>query len=424
MFRRLPALLASVLSLALGASAQSTIAGYFLDPAPGGGAFTPTATLSDGNQVAFDGQRVTLNDPLGNELQELALLAGTGYASFARVDPTETFAVVGESLNGGLYVVSLAGGATLLANLMFNFDASFLDEDTLYVSAFADGVGENDIFRVELSPVSLTKVADLPGASGPLAVGTGGELFYGTSDFPLPPGGSKILRFSSAQLFSGTVLGEGDATVVGAGFLGASSLAYDHGRGDLYLAASDFSSGLNHVYRVLGGPMASDLLVEGSPFGFLGGLELLAAEDARAQLRPYQPGSGPRLRVAGLSGRHDLASLRPTIFLTGPGAGGAGPFDLNVADGAPDGLAYTLVSASASAPPVELAVWLANQGLNLFLALDPFTLDFDPLPFALDGDGLGAKTYANPGLGGSVALQVLVLRPGGSIAGTTDAQVL
>lgn len=423
MFRRLPALLASAL-LAAHASAQSVPPGHVLEPAPGGGAFTPTATLSDGNQVAFDGQRVTLHDPFGNELQELALLTGTGYASFTRVDPTETFAVVGESLNGGLYTVSLAGGATPLVDLTFNFDASFLDEDTLYVSAFADALGGNDIYRVELSPVSVTKVADLPGASGPLVVGTAGELFYGTSDFPLPPGGSQVLRFSSAQLFSGTVLGEADATVIGSGFLGASSLAYDHDRGDLYFAASDFGSGSNVVYRVLGGPLASDLLVEGSPFGFLGGLELLAAEDARAQLRPFQPSSGPRLRVAGLAGRHDLRSLRPTIFLTGPGAGGAGRFDLNVADGAPGGVAYTLVSASASAPPVEIAVWLANQELNLFLGLDPFTLDFDPLPFALDGDGLGAKAYANPGLGGSVALQVLVLRPGGAIAGTTDAQVL
>ena len=61
------------------------------------------ATLSNGNFVAFDGVRVTLHSESGSLIFTLATLTDTDFPSFVRVDPTETFVVVGESLNGGLY---------------------------------------------------------------------------------------------------------------------------------------------------------------------------------------------------------------------------------------------------------------------------------------------------------------------------------
>jgi hypothetical protein len=100
---------------------------------------------------------------------------------------------------------------------------------------------------------------------------------------------------------------------------------------------------------------------------------------------------------------------------------GPGAFEVNVGDGAAGGLAFTLYGPADVVPVQELAVFLPNQGLNVFLGLDPFSLLFDEAPFPLDGDGAGSKGYVNPGgLNGELALQILVLRAGGTIAGTSD----
>ena len=205
------------------------------------------------------------------------------------------------------------------------------------------------------------------------------------------------------------------------GFAGAASLARDPANGDLYLAASDFVSGLNEVRRVEGDASVSPLVVAGEPFDFLSNLELLPDVDPRALLRPWQPDGGSRLRYSGLAARHEVRALRPQAFVDGPGASGPGPFTIHLADAPALGSAYVLYGPSASVPPTELALLLPAQGLSVFLGLDPGELLFDALPLALDGSGAGARVYTNPGgLNGTVSLQLLALRADGTIAGTSD----
>ena len=414
------ALLAASTSLA----ADTTPSGWLLNPI----ASSPNvvATLSTGEFVAFDGTTIGLYDDAGGLVQVLGTLTNTDFASFVRIDPTETFVVVGESLNGGIYRAELDGsGSSFIASLTFNYDAVFADGTTLYVSAANDtNPADNEVYRLHLSSGVSEQVAALDGASGPVALDASGNLYYGTAVFPVPATGAEVLRFGAAQLAGGTVLTNADATLVGDGFPGASSLAYDAVLDDLYLAASDFVTGVNGVYLVEGNASASPLLLDGTPGEFLFNLEFLPGTDPDRVFRAYQPDGGGELRYSNFGGRSSIATLRPQAFLSGPGLVGPGDLDVNVADAPANGLAYTLYGPQLLVPGTEAPVFLGNQGLNVFLGLDLFTLEADVVPFSLDGSGTGAKTYTNPGgLQGTLAIQVLVLDDMGSIANTSDVLV-
>ncbi|MDP6368410.1 MAG: hypothetical protein QF615_02295, partial [Planctomycetota bacterium] len=208
-------------------------------PAPAYGA--SYATLSDGRIVTFDGASFDLFAADGTLLQNLGTLPAAVWASFVEIDPSETYALIGESQSGDVFSVDLSGaGVTTVANLPYNFDAVFdTDPHFALISAAICGWGcGNDIVRLEVATGTVTPLAQIAGPSGPLALNALGELYYGTQDpaYPAPPASTDIIYWTAAQLASGAPLDETNATLLAAGFDGASALAVDPASQNLFVA--------------------------------------------------------------------------------------------------------------------------------------------------------------------------------------------
>ena len=103
------AALFSFLSLSPTGSAQDLIAEGFAQTGsqPNPVAFSQYATLSTGDRVVFDGLAIELYDGNGQLLANLGTLPTFVYASFVELDPTESYALVGESSNGDIFKVPL-----------------------------------------------------------------------------------------------------------------------------------------------------------------------------------------------------------------------------------------------------------------------------------------------------------------------------
>ena len=296
--------------------------GFALDPVavapptlPGGpfGAtvFGAARTLSNGDVVTFDGQTILRLASDGTPLATLGVLPAIAFTGCFAIDPAETLAVVGESSTGEVYRVPLDGsGMTLLTNLTFNYDAVFEDADTVLISA-ATGVSGNDLVRVDVNTGATTCVALVPSFSGPLAVDPAGGLYYGLQTSP-----AQVIHWTAGQLDGGACLSELDATVVGDGFAGSTSMAVDPTHGDLYMSVNDFSTGSNRIVRVEGDASVSPVLVEGTtPFHSLSGLQFETGVDG-AVFFPYQPAFGGALRYT----QRRLRGLQRALRAAAPAA--------------------------------------------------------------------------------------------------------
>ena len=199
-------------------------------PYPGG---MVTATLGNGDVLSWDGVKVLRSAPSGALLQTLATFAVPVYPSFVAVAPGESYAVIGESSLGDLFRVNLAGGgAALLTNLFFNFDAKFEPGGQLVVSAATQGWSTgNNLVRVDPVSGAETPIVHVDGPSGPLAFDPAGNLFYATQSplFPAPPGSTDVLFWSASLLDGTTVRTEDDALTLGFDFDGGSSLVTARG---------------------------------------------------------------------------------------------------------------------------------------------------------------------------------------------------
>ncbi|MCB9916522.1 MAG: hypothetical protein H6828_15460 [Planctomycetes bacterium] len=260
-------------------------------------AFSSHATLSTGDLVVFDGFTVDLYDANGVFAVNLATLPGFVFNSFVCVDPGETYAICGESLNGDLFRVALDGtGYTTLCTLPLNYDAAFEDAGHLLVSAVTcTGNCGNDVVRVDVGTGAWSVVANVPGASGPLDVAPNGDVYYATIDnaFPATPGYTSVLRWSAAQVSGGAQLSELDASVVAAGFDGAASLCVEPKFGYVFLAESIFG-GTSRVLELdpQGGGVI-DVVVESS--NWLNQLEI-GDRGGNGHFHAYQPDTGTYLR--------------------------------------------------------------------------------------------------------------------------------
>src|SRR5262249_25233526 len=152
--------------------------------------------------------------------------------------------IAGESSYGRLFRVDLAAGQlSLVAQMPYNFDAVFEDANHLLISAATCGYNcGNDILRVDVTSGAQTLVAQVPGASGPLARSSNGDLYYAvqSSQSPPPPGSIRIVRWGASQLASGTVLTLMNAQNVASGFDGVAALAFEDRLGHLLVAESRF----------------------------------------------------------------------------------------------------------------------------------------------------------------------------------------
>lgn len=384
-------------------------------PYPGG---SLTATLADGDVLAFDGATLDRYDVSGTYEATLTTFSPAVWTGLLAVDPGETYALVGESTTGAIYRVDLTlGGRVLLATLANNYDADFEDPSHAVISAAACGFGcGNELHRLDTTTGVTTLLVTVLGSSGPVAVESDGDLLYGiVSDaFPPPAGASSVLRWDAAVLTGNPVLTETEATIVGAGYEAVGSLAIDPVDGRVYVTENDFNTGLNRIREVNGPAAGAPVLIEGTSWNWITNLEFRGG-DGVALFRPYQPEAGGQLLYTTtdfvlLAERNELRPERPYLTLAGAGTTGSGDVDFTLHAGVPGGMGWIYYGPSSLYSPTELPLWLNGGGHFLFVGLDLGTLRADSGLFLLDGEGSGGTTLDHDGtLLGQVAFQALVL---------------
>lgn len=395
-----------------------------------------TLTLANGDVITYDGVTVDRYDAAGNLIANLATFSPSVFTGAFAVDPTGTFAIVGESSTGDIFRVDLSvGGLSLLANLNFNFDADFAPDGSVVVSAAVGGFGVgNDLVRLDPVTGATTFLAHVAGPSGPVEFDTFGNLYYATiaAGFPSPPASTDILIFMAADLATadcsvpGKCLDETNAVPFATGYDGASDLALDPQTGGLYLAENNFGTGSSRIWPVTGGPVGgTSPLIEETTFNWTTNLEAFGGSTA-ATLQAFQPSSDARLLYNTTDffsswERVEVTAKRASLAISGAGLTGPGQVDLDVTAGPPGGgVLYffgptALVGASETAYAVGLAV-------PLFTALDLSSLNAFGGVLSLDGTGSSSFSFSNPGgLEGLVSIQGLLLDPTfGLTLGTTN----
>ena len=411
--------LAFAMALSPTAAAQDVIGGGFAQTAsqPVPAAFASYATLSTGERVVFDGISIDLYDAGGGFLLNLATLPGFVFNSFVLPDPTETFALVGESSNGVIYKVALDGSNfSALATLVYNFDAVFEDAGTAIVSAATCGTGcGNDIFRLDVNTGVTTLVANVPGASGPVAMDGNGDLYYGTASalFPAPPGSSDLIYWTATELQGGLPLGVTDATVFHGGLDAATSLAIDPVFGNVFLVESIWG-GTSRILEFDGSSGNEiDVVVESQ--SWLSTIELETGADV-GHFHAYQPADGVYLHYNN-SSIVTVRPQRPTATLTQTGSVAT----LQISGAEPNGAMLLLHANQANfnhdAFSYQLSFdFLFHTGVHISqVRRTPFLLP-------VDANGDGMFQYFDPGnLAGTKAFQVLITDVNGQFIGSSDA---
>jgi hypothetical protein len=403
MYQLVPAVLGTALVL----SAQQIREGYAsrVDALPA--ADGNVLVLPNGGVVSFDGSDLWHRPP-GQPATSLLHFASPVFGSFT-IDAGGGDVLFGENLTGGLWRVPLQGPAPTapLASLALNYDAVLFAPQRAIVSAKTSGFGgpDNDVVAIDLQTGATQLLAQLPGASGPLAVDDAGHLYYATASnaFPAPPGQTSVLRFRravvDAALAANHVLGAGDGELVIAGLDSASDLAFD-GDGDLlFVDWFDFlNPRIGEIDDAAGAAARrSDLIgYAGAPFS-AGGLQFLPAA-AGAAFEPFQPAGGTLVvheaSFGSLSQLRFVHARRATLAASTPSPIAAGPFALVAAHGPAHGAGIVLLAfppfASESpfvVPGFEQALWLSP---TLLPALASHVVAFD-------GSGAAALPMLNPG---------------------------
>ena len=423
-------LLAAALLGGTPALAQSTPQpGYAvddIDPAPFGAAL---CSLADGGYLTFDGLDLARYDAGGTQVASLGSLNAFGFPSFIRVDPTETYAVFGESSTNWVRRIDLS---TLviedIVQLNFNYSAEFgVAADEIWISAALGGFGGgNDIVRLDLVTGIATEVAHVAGPSGPMAFAPNGDLYYGTqtSAWPPPPDTQSVIRWDAAELASGTLLTELDADVVISQLDGSSGLAYDPVQDALFVVDSDPTGGNENVVQryTSSGTLLDSVMT--NP-GFLSTIEIVEGSGPMV-FAPYQPdGTAVRLSVTdynfSFTERVALAPARPEIAFTGPTSAVAGPATVEVTGGPANGSVVWMWTRPNYLPSGGEWVGDLGWGVPTFYMADPLFLLRQSLPFALDGTGEASLSYNQPAnyFAGAV-FQARIYDANGSPVGTSS----
>jgi hypothetical protein len=425
----------SALFVALVAQAPSAAArdtprdGFALASLPYPGQAT-VATLSNGDVIAFDGTNVARYDANGFFVQNLATFGGFAFGSFLLVDPTESFAILGESSTHDIHKIDLAsGGLNPIANLVFNYDAAFETPTSVIISAASGGFGaDNEVWRLDTNTGTTTLLATIVGPSGPVAVDASGDLYYATvgTSFPAPAGSSDVLRFAAGDLTGAPVLDASDATVFGAGFDGAGDLICDTATGRVYLAENDFGDGSNVVFQVGPTRALSLEIVNGAVFNAIGGLEFTAGT-APAAFAPFQPAFGGTLRYTttdffSIFERTQVQPARPDVNLVGPGVIGPGVFSVQLSGAPANGAAVFVFGVQSLYSPVELPYLFA--GAPIFSGIDVGSAIIGPI-VGTSASGTAQLNYTNDGtLGGTAVVQAICIDPLLGIVGSSSTASL
>lgn len=412
------------------ANAQSVEPGFTdtaLPFAPAIGAVS--ATLSTGSTLSFDGVAFERYSIGGVLQQTYGTLPGFTFASFLKVDTSETFAIAGESSNGELFRIDLvAGTATPLTTLPFNYDAAIASTGTVYVSAAAGAPGVNQIYAVDSTTGASTFLAEVPGFSGPIAVRSNGDVLIGVTD-----GVNRILSFAAADLAAvtpGAELGESDATLLSSGWTGLSWMIADQESNEVFIADSDFVNFVDPaaIHRMRGDKGTSPVVATAAPGAFYGGLEIVSSSSNPEVFREFQPETGGLLRYQvtdffSFVLRSEIEPVRPTAMLSGPGVGGDGLVDYTVSGAMPNAVYWLFFGPSSLAPSTEVPLVFGGDLPTFFWGIDVGSQRYLPFLLPTDASGSGTFSFVNAGgaLNGLIAFQSPIGDMFGNLLGSANA---
>ncbi|MHC4375677.1 MAG: hypothetical protein ACYS26_03660 [Planctomycetota bacterium] len=406
------ALVLSGFALAPEANAQGAQPGWNDTAINEAAAFTGRATLSDGRIVSFDGQIVNLVSADGVTTTQLHDFGTFSFSGILVPSLDETFAIVGESSNGDVFIVDLvAGGATFLANIPFNFSAVWEDANNLVISAGAPTFTDNNVIRLDVTTGTQTLLAMVPGPSGPIGIDSLGNVYLALipSGFPAPPAMTDIVVFPAPALTGSPLLSEFDGQPVGLGFDGASSLIVDD-LGLVYLCENNFGAGTNRIWAVNGSAVNSELLYEG-PSGDWVTFDRFDAGTGPGIFAGYQPAISGRILCertdfGTFDERFDLTPQRPEMTAVTSVVGTGVGFTLDVTDGRPNSPVILAYAATPAPGTPEIAA--IPSALPLLTAFDLNTLQVFPFPLLLDGNGEFSVSFATGSITG-ISFQGLML---------------
>ncbi|MBL8860181.1 MAG: hypothetical protein JNL28_16845 [Planctomycetes bacterium] len=400
-------------------------AGYGVDATQTLPAITTLAaydTLSNGNRVVYDGSQIWIETDAGAVVQVLGNPNPNSFASFIEVDPTETFALLGENNMGNIYKVSLTtGNPTLLATLAYNFDLVYESSTSALVSAAATSFAFNDIYRLDITTGATTLIATAQGPSGPLALSPAGDLYYATQSgtFPTPPGSTDIIRWTAGQITNGPFpLPQSRATVFTPGLDGGASMVFDTAFGNLFVSESVYggTSAVVEIDRT--GAIVGDAVTS---LDTLGRIEIVdtAGDGACAAFQPA--GRALKYRTTDfISFSSKVTTLSPRRPILTSVQNGDNTMTCTLTGGAPNSSAFVISGTVAMYNPSELSYDLAT---HLFWTGMPFNnIRRAGIQFATDATGTGSFTFSNPPSSqGLFVIQALVRNSLGVYRGTSTA---
>lgn len=398
----------------------ATAPGYAIQASVPCAGYAVRARLADGSQVVFDG--IDVVRVRGSSTTTLLHLASFAFPSFLSIDPTGTLACIGESTNDDIYAVPLDGSTPRwLANVHLNFDAAFEDAQTLLVSAGQCGFNCNtSILSIDLGTGAQTTIANIPGASGSLAIAPNGDLVYAqqTWHFPAPAASIRLLRWPAAFVASGSTLTDTNATVFVSALDGVGDIAFDATTDLCIVAESRFPGESELVAFRADGSRAAVLL---RTRRWISNVQVIdVAGDAT--LYPYQPNGAAIECIASdfAFGAQDLAlklaPKRPIATVLGGSS-----TTLEIADAAPAGTFRVYAVPIASWSPTETM----QPGFSFPCFSGAPLAVLTPISgvFALDNLGHGQARIPALGVPHGHMLQALVTDAQGHWVATSNAVV-
>lgn len=386
--------------------------------------------LANNQRVWFDGSDLWLAGP-GQPQRSLLRFAVPVFGSMT-LEVAPGLLLFGESSTQGLWLVPLQGPAPVqpIAQVQFNYDAALWAPNEVLISAKTSGFGgpDNDIFHVDITSGNTRLLAQIPGASGPLAVAANGDVYYATASllFPSPPGTVQVLRFPQTlvqtALANQQVLGLAQAQVVWSGLDAASTLALDdHGN----LLFTDWFQRRIGVLRGIASSQPS-VAVFADYASTSPGASAVQFRTGGQQgvFAPFQPANGTLyIHEAAWNSTNQIRALRPqrarlTADRSNPIP--AGSFQLQVSDGPANGLAVVALALPPASSGAPLTV--AGFAQPLWWDLSAATAVASFLG-AFDAGGNLALGLHNPGALPPVGFlaQVAFVDAGLAVVGSTAA---
>jgi hypothetical protein len=370
--------------------------------------------------VTYDGSNVILTPP-GQAPSTLLSTSGLLFGSFLlQIDANNVlFGHTGLGPTGAtdrVWLMPLQGPppAQPLAAIPFNYDVALFAPNAVLISARTGGFASpnNELLVLDTLTGGTQTLAVLPGASGPVAVATNGDVFYATAGlaFPQPPGTVNVLRFPrpvvDQALLTQTPLGLAAAQTVLAGLDAAGDMLFDDD-GDLLFV--DWMNGrvteINDAQGSspsLGGTIADFAAapISASSLQWLPGT-------GGGVFEPFQRGNGRLLvHASDFFSSTQLLTVSPSpavLSATGGAVIPTGSFDLNVAGGPAAGIGVMALAfgslpgaTTVSILPFEQPLWLSDA---ILVAPTLLTVPFD-------ASGAAVQTIPNPGFNPAFVITV------------------